>query len=315
MGSTTAAATDGMRVPTAAVFIATTAAWIAGASHAVPPARCASTVVSYVAGTGAGASYRNPLAALGEPTRFTGLGVEPGAVTPFRPAFLPAEVVSIGRGGELVLAFDQPVIDDPRNPDGIDLIMYGNPMCADLAYPAGVAGPVFTEGGTIEVSDDGTTWHLVPGAQADGGLPTLAYSDLGPYSTVPGTAPTDFAVPVPHAVTADSLLGLGWEDMVAAYAGGGGGTRIDLASAGVPSARFVRIRVAADAAYVPEIDAVVAVRPTAPNADLNADGRVDGADLGILLGAWGACAGCAADLNADGRVDGADLGMLLGAWQ
>ncbi|MFG0275565.1 MAG: hypothetical protein ACF8QF_10950, partial [Phycisphaerales bacterium] len=54
---------------------------------------------------------------------------------------------------------------------------------------------------------------------------------------------------------------------------------------------------------------------TAPTPDLNGDGVVEGADLGLLLGAWGACAGaCPADLNGDGVVDGADLGLLLGAW-
>lgn len=51
--------------------------------------------------------------------------------------------------------------------------------------------------------------------------------------------------------------------------------------------------------------------------DINHDAAVDGADLGLLLGAWGDCdfgAPCDADLNADGVVDGADLGILLGAW-
>ena len=33
--------------------------------------------------------------------------------------------------------------------------------------------------------------------------------------------------------------------------------------------------------------------------DLNGDSRVDGADLALLLGAWGACSGCNADLNAE----------------
>ena len=47
--------------------------------------------------------------------------------------------------------------------------------------------------------------------------------------------------------------------------------------------------------------------------DLNGDGLVDGADLGILLGAWGQSGG-AADLNDDGTVDGADLGLLLSNW-
>jgi len=54
-------------------------------------------------------------------------------------------------------------------------------------------------------------------------------------------------------------------------------------------------------------------------ADFNRDGRINGADLGILLGAWSPPgAGCgtaaAADLNCDCLVDGADLGILLGAW-
>lgn len=49
--------------------------------------------------------------------------------------------------------------------------------------------------------------------------------------------------------------------------------------------------------------------------DLNADGVVDGADLGLLLGAWGEVSrGGPVDLNGDGVVDGADLGLLLGAW-
>lgn len=49
-------------------------------------------------------------------------------------------------------------------------------------------------------------------------------------------------------------------------------------------------------------------------ADLNSDGVVDGADLGLLLGTWGPCKACPPDLNGDHIVDGADLGALLGAW-
>ena len=44
--------------------------------------------------------------------------------------------------------------------------------------------------------------------------------------------------------------------------------------------------------------------------DLNGDGCVDQADLGILLGAYGAGAG--GDLDGDGDTDQADLGVLLG---
>ena len=48
-------------------------------------------------------------------------------------------------------------------------------------------------------------------------------------------------------------------------------------------------------------------------ADLNGDGQVNGADLGILLASWGFCT-CPADINQDGIVNGADLGILLAEW-
>ncbi len=54
-----------------------------------------------------------------------------------------------------------------------------------------------------------------------------------------------------------------------------------------------------------------------PLGDLDSDGDVDGSDLIILLGAWGACDDCddcTADLDGDCDVDGADLILLLGNW-
>lgn len=70
----------------------------------------------------------------------------------------------------------------------------------------------------------------------------------------------------------------------------------------------------------------LAVTPLGPSpfdacvvtGDLDGDGAVTGADLGLLLAAWGACAecsGCPADLDGDCEVGGADLGLLLGAWE
>jgi hypothetical protein len=50
--------------------------------------------------------------------------------------------------------------------------------------------------------------------------------------------------------------------------------------------------------------------------DFNADGLVNGIDLGVLLGQWGLCSGanCVCDIDGDGSVNGADLGLLLGDW-
>lgn len=59
---------------------------------------------------------------------------------------------------------------------------------------------------------------------------------------------------------------------------------------------------------------VVAGQSSCP-ADLTGDGRVDGTDLGVLLGAAGGTGDIdGADLNGDGIVDGSDLGLLLAAW-
>jgi len=63
--------------------------------------------------------------------------------------------------------------------------------------------------------------------------------------------------------------------------------------------------------FAPTLDLNVEIVEGTP-ADLNGDGVVDGADLGLLLGQWESAG--PADLNDDGVVDGADLGLLLGAW-
>ena len=57
--------------------------------------------------------------------------------------------------------------------------------------------------------------------------------------------------------------------------------------------------------------------PQCQPADLDCNGAVNGADLGLLIGHWGACppgGPCVGDINGDGQVNGADLGLLIGAW-
>jgi hypothetical protein len=46
--------------------------------------------------------------------------------------------------------------------------------------------------------------------------------------------------------------------------------------------------------------------------DLNGDGVIDGADLGLMLANWGGTG--IGDVDCDGDVDGADLGLLLAGW-
>ncbi len=49
-------------------------------------------------------------------------------------------------------------------------------------------------------------------------------------------------------------------------------------------------------------------------ADLNADATINGADLAMLLSAWGTCKRCASDITHNGVVDAEDLAILLSAW-
>lgn len=55
-----------------------------------------------------------------------------------------------------------------------------------------------------------------------------------------------------------------------------------------------------------------------PAGDVDDDGVVSGADLAMLLGAWGPCPSgaspCREDVTGDGAVDAADLAQLLGSW-
>ena len=96
-------------------------AWAAKAD-----AQHATEVIEYLPGN-ASAPFLDPQTTLGPPTRMSGIpGVLPSTVTPFQPAFGAGELVTIGQGGRLTIAFDQPVTDDPGNPFGIDLLIFGN---------------------------------------------------------------------------------------------------------------------------------------------------------------------------------------------
>lgn len=196
-------------------------------------------MVSYSAGTGGAPGYDNPGVALGEPTRFTGVGVFPGAVTPFNSPYLATEIVSIGNGGSLVVSFDEPVTNDASNPFGIDLLIFGNSFFEDTSFPNGVVGSLFGGPGTLEVSPDGVNWTLVPGTKADGLFPTLGYSDLtDPYSTTPGAVLSDFTKPVDPTLVA---AGLDFAQLVAAYNGSGGGAGVDIGALGLSAISFVRV--------------------------------------------------------------------------
>jgi subtilisin family serine protease len=66
-----------------------------------------------------------------------------------------------------------------------------------------------------------------------------------------------------------------------------------------------------------DAEASFSLLPPLNPGDINGDGVVDSADLGILLSAWGPCGNCDScpgDVDGNCQVDSADLGILLSNW-
>ena len=265
----------------------------------------AQTVVAYDPGLGANPEYLTPETALGAPTRLSGACLNfPGCVTPLSPAFCPEELVAVGIGGELVLAFDHPVADDPQNPFGVDLLVFGNAFFSDPTLEGLAVGSLFSEGGTIEVSPDGESWAEVQGA-ADGDIPTLGYLDATAYQLEPGLVPSDFTLPPDPALVGQSNMS--WEEVLAFYGRSGGGTPVDLAGTGFDAIQFVRISLPEGGSAI-EIDAVADVRAPA-TGDVNGDGATTFQDVLEILAAWETSG--PADLDHDGEVGFSDLLIAL----
>lgn len=78
-----------------------------------------------------------------------------------------SEVVSLGGfGGSITLGFAQTIYDDPRNPYGLDAIVFGNAF-----WVGGDPTRRFAEGGVIEISRDingngipDDPWYVIPGS-------------------------------------------------------------------------------------------------------------------------------------------------------
>jgi hypothetical protein len=220
----------------------------------------ADRVIQYSPGSGANTAYTDPSRALGSPTRVTGEASGfAGATTPFNSPFESDELMQVASGGFVVLAFDEPVTDDPQNPFGIDLLVFGNSFFFDPNnFTSPTAQLLSSDAGTIEVSSDGQTWFTITGVEADGLFPTLGYVDVtDPYSSPAGNIATDFTKPVNPSL---AWTGLDLTQLVTAYDGSGGGAGVDLASVGLSSISFVRLSVASGAAAI-EIDALSDVSP------------------------------------------------------
>jgi len=276
----------------------------------------ADSVVSFDEGVGGTEGYNLPEVSLGEPSRFTGEGIWPGVVSPFNAPWVADEIVSIGAGGSLVVAFGEPVQNDPANPWGVDFLIFGNTGCIDNSYPNGVVGGIFSDdGGLVEVSQDGISWHVISTELADGLWPTRGYLDSQPYDAVEGSALSNFTLPVDPRLSLEDVMNLDNTGLMELYKDSGGGTPIDIAETGLESIAFVRISVDESSKLTPEIDGFSDVAAQI-RGDVNMNGVVDTDDLLALIGSFGAfeIGDPLADFNGDYMIDVTDLLMLIGNW-
>lgn len=157
----------------------------------------ASEVVVFAPGPGAGyGQSRLPHVVLGPPV----------AVSTSQGS---ADVLSLGRGGEIILGFSGRAIADGPGPD---FIVFENAF-----FIGGAGGVVFSEPGEVSVSDDGVNWR---------GFPCVPEGDDA-GSGCAGWTPTEPFDPTAMEPLDASLTG---------------GDAFDLADVGLQTARFVRIR-------------------------------------------------------------------------
>jgi hypothetical protein len=228
---------------------------VAGAAGQIVSAQFATSVTSYQPGSGSAAAYQDPTRALGAPTVFIGYQ----DADPFNAPYAPSDLVSVGAGGSLTLAFSQPILNTGHS-FGLDFKIFGN--SGFVITNGDYAGGGITDGSLygqnsgstrVSVSTDNVNFFELD--------PTLAPRVDSYY---PSDAAGDFHVPVNPALTGNSFAGLDLAGIRALYAGSGGGAGYDISWAqdalgnavALGSINFVRIEVLDGKS---EIDAIVAV--------------------------------------------------------
>lgn len=240
-----------------------------------------------------GGDYGDPANALGGPARTVpGWGeIPPTTVNPVSPAWGPGRLVTLASAdgdaaGSITVEFDHGVLDDPRNPFGLDFIVFGNALhtLGGGAYFDGISDPggiivdtdiLVAERGLVEVSADGETWFaFTNGPWADDFAPTFAYRydpENPDASLFEGNlwwgAPADATRPVDPAVGPGDFKGRTLADYARLYDGSAGGTGFDISGFDLPRdglgrkyVRFVRIT-SLDPYDTTDVDAVADVAP------------------------------------------------------
>lgn len=151
------------------------------------------------------------------------LGPPQGTTDGYEPASSPADLLSLGNGGHIILEFSsRSIVDGP----GPDFTIFENPV-AYRDYPE----KSFPEAALVSVSEDGTSWttfpfnFLPPDNPSSTGIPFELY-DMARYFGMAGIRPV-YSSPSNGIPPFDPALS--------------GGDSFDLAQVGANRVRFIRI--------------------------------------------------------------------------
>lgn len=260
------------------------------------PNAYATQVVSYIPGTGIGGDwitgrpFNDPNCALGRPTVDTTGDAwyipldMPAPVVHVYPAFRSYELVTIGNGGQLTITFSHPVENDPRNPYGVDFVVFGNAFQVIDGVNGWTNGDpnsvtcgmgLFKEPGIVSVAQDpnGPWYTFTDGPWADDWGPTLgrvpvddpndADPNLGTWNVYWGgpANPTRPIDPNNPNVSESGFIGKTVRQMCDAYNGSAGGTGFDIGVFGLDWIQYVRVQDKPGSSATTEIDAFSDVAP------------------------------------------------------
>jgi hypothetical protein len=274
----------------AAVFILLARIGVSSSSLAQSP--YAAQLISQNGVYGGSPIYNDPNAVLGEPTRIAVNNDVQAGTSPYHVSLVePAQnrdqsgnniLTTLARTpngsggftyGSITVKFDHPVVDDPTNPYGIDLNVFGNAYYVGNGFANdstdmrayNLVGSTFAEPVVISVSSDNINWYTYnSGPYGDTAFPTQSYTWSGSQHDATGNgwvAASDYTKPVNPALR--TFLGtssIAAADAMSTYLGSGGGTGIDLAASGFASIQYVRVE-STSQFRDGEIDAFADVRP------------------------------------------------------
>lgn len=228
--------------------------------------------------------YNVPAAVLGRPTlKFTdhfGLGAQKGKIDRSKviepPYWTDPQsnnvITEINPGGQITVNMGRKVYDDPNNPYGIDLIVYGNSFYTASGYtggavtdgsdmgtvkiPSGSASGIYGHTTVVSVSQDGINWYSYPQVPVLYPDDTYRWDNTNHCWTEEEMNATKPLNPT-MSFSANSTVA----NVLDQFIGACGGTGYDLKAVGLPWIQYVRVSAITNAGAYTVIDAIGAVNP------------------------------------------------------